>query len=192
MFTANIVLNCRINIETADTNGLKCNNAAKTDHCCFCSSAANVNHHVPDRFINRKIGTNCCRHRLFNQLRVRCTSASCRVCDCSAFYFRNCRRHADNDFGASKSRHTDTLQKQANHAFCDVKVGDCSTAQRTHGHDVTRRTPDHVPRLMTSGKHFTGLTINGNHGRFIQNYAATLHVHQRVRCAKVNCEVTCH
>ena len=90
------------------------------------------------------------------------------------------------------NRYTDTLQQQTDHALGDVEIGDGATTQGPYGDDVTRRSTDHVPRLVPGRENLAGLAIDGYDRRLVQNDATALHVDERVRRAEVDCEVAGH
>ena len=93
-------------------------------------------------------------------------------------------------FGRLKRRDADALQQQPDHPLGDVEVGDRTAAQRPHGDDVAGRAPDHLPRLAAGRQHLAGLPVEGDHRRLVEHDAAALHVHERVRGAEVDRQVT--
>ena len=192
MLAAHVGLDRRVDVEAADAHGLERDDAAKADDSGLAGTAADVDDHVADRLVDRQVGADGRRHRLFDQLSVGRTGAAGRVGDGASFDLGDGRRHADDDLRSREPADADALQQQADHSLGDLEVGDGAATQRPHGDDVAGRAPDHLPRLAAGRQHFAGLAVEGDDRRLVQHDAAALHVHQRVGCAEIDCEVASH
>ena len=192
VFTPHVGLDCRVDVETADTNRFECNDTAEADDGRLAGAAADVDDHVANRFVDGKLGTDRRGHRLFDQLRVGGTRTACCVGDRTAFDLGDRRGHTNDDLWSGEARDTNTLQQKADHALGDVKVGDGPAAQRPDGHDVSGGTADHVPRLVTGGKNLAGFAVHGNDRGLVEHDSTALHVDERVRRSEVDSKVAGH
>ena len=192
MLAPNIVLNRCVDVEAANANCFERNDAAKADDRRLAGSAANVDDHVANRFVDRKVGADCGSHGLFDELCIGCACTAGRIGDCSALDLGDGRRHADDHLGSGETADANTLQQQADHALGDLEVGDGPAAKWANGHDVSGSTADHLPRLAPGCKYFAGLAVERNDRGFVQHNAAALHVHERVRRAEIDREVAGH
>ena len=74
----------------------------------------------------------------------------------------------------------------AQHLLGDLEVGDHAVAQRPRGGDRGRRAADHPLRVEAHRVDFAGVDIRGDNRRLGYDDAATAHVHERVRGAKID------
>ena len=181
-----------VDVEASDTDGFERNDATEADDRRFAGASTDVDDHVADGFIDRQLGADRRGHGLLDQLGIGGTRATGRIGDCTTLDFGDGRRHADDDLGSGETRNTNPLQQETDHPLGDVEVGDGPTAQRTHGNDVTRRTADHVPGLVSGGQNLAGFAVDRNHGGLVQDDSTALHVDERVRRAEVDCKVAGH
>ncbi len=82
--------------------------------------------------------------------------------------------HADHDARPVEPADAGALEQQADHPLRHVEVGDRPLAQRTHRDDVARRSPDHLPRLVTHRQHLVGLAVQRDDRRLVQDDAPAL------------------
>src|SRR5262249_34956231 len=59
-----------------------------------------------------------------------------------------------------------------------------------HRDDVTGRPTDHLPSVMAHGEDVVGLTVERDHGRLVEDYAAALRVHEGVGRPQIDGEVS--
>ena len=90
------------------------------------------------------------------------------------------RRHADEHLGPVHPADPDPVQQHAQHALGHLEVGDGPAAQRSLGHDVARRAPDHLPGIGADGQHLAGPRVERHHGGLVEHQALPLGVHQCV------------
>ena len=120
-------------------------------------------------------------------LRDRCVGGLPGVDDGAAFDRRNRRRNTNDDPGFVETGYTDAFQQDADHLLRHLKVGDRTFSQGPHGHDVARRSTDHVPRLATHGQHILGAAIDRDNRWLVENDPLVTGINQRVGRAQIDC-----
>ena len=180
MLAAYIGLDCGVDVEAADTHGLEGDDTTQADDRGLAGATADVDHHVADRLVDRKVGTDGRGHRLLDQLGIGGTGSPGGVGDGATLNLGDRRGHADDHLRPGEPADTDSLQQEADHPLGDLEVGDRPAAQRPHGHDVAGGAPDHLPRLASGGEHLTGLPVEGDDRGLVEHDALALHVDEGV------------
>ncbi len=83
-------------------------------------------------------------------------------------------------------------QKEPDHSFGDVEVGDGPLAQGSDGHDVAGRSPDHLPRLVPHRQDVVGPGVEGDDGRLIQHDPPALGIDKGIGRPEIDREVSSH
>ena len=186
ILAADICLHRAVDVERANPHRFKRNYSAKRQQGSFCGSTTDVNDHVANRFIDRKVSTNCSRDRLFNELRISGSGSSGSIGYGPSFDRGDRRRHANHHAGAIEAAYPHALQEKTDHPLRNIEIGDRALTKRAYRHDMARCPPDHLPRFAASSEHLLGATIHRDHGRLVQDDALPSGVHQRVRGAQVD------
>src|SRR5688572_7411725 len=75
------------------------------------------------------------------------------------------------------------------HDLGDVDIRDHTILERTHGYDAFRRPTKHALGFETNAFDSLRAAFNGNDGRFVQDDAFALHVHECVRGTQIDGDV---
>ena len=127
-----------VDVEAAHPHRLEGHHPAERDQRRLGRAAADVDHHVGDRLVDRQRGADGRRHGLLDELRVGGTGPAGRLGDGAPLDLGDGRRHADHHPRAVEPVDADAVQQQPDHALGDLEVGDGALAQRADGHDVAR------------------------------------------------------
>ena len=192
VLAAHVVLDRGVDVERADPHRLERDDPAEADDRRLARATADVDDHVADRLVDRQVGADRSRHRLLDEVGVGGAGAAGGVGDGATLDLGDRRRHADHDLRAGEPADADSLQQQPDHPLGDLEVRDRPAPQRPHGHDVTGRPADHLPRLAPRGQHLAGLAVEGDDRRLVEHDAAALHVDERVGRPEVDGKVTSH
>ena len=102
-------------------------------------------------------------------------------------HHRHTRRDADHDARAEDDAAPDHLfDEEAQHALRNVIVGDDTVAQRPDRNDVSGRTPDHLPRLLTDREHLIRIAVHRDYSGFPENNPLPLDIDEHIRRTKVD------
>ncbi len=81
------------------------------------------------------------------------------------------------------------LDEVAEHLLRHVEVGDHTVAEGADGGDVGRGASDHPLRLHPDGEGSPVLGVDRDHGRLVEDDAATAHVYEGVGGAEIDSHV---
>src|SRR4051812_26104140 len=157
------------------------------DHRDLGRAAANVDHHVPRRCLHGQAHTNRRGHRLGHHVDLFRAGGLRGVAHGALLDFGDAARDADDDFGANAEEMAidDRLQKEAQHLFGDVEVGDDAVFQRPHREDAVGRAPEHALRFETDAFDFSGGFFDRDNGGLVQHDAFAANVDERISGTKI-------
>jgi hypothetical protein len=99
---------------------------------------------------------------------------------------RDPRRYADNDSRLRPATAVHAMDEVADHLLGHIEVGDDPIPERAHGRDVTRCPADHPLRIVADGEDVTGVGVQRDNGRLIEEDPLPANVDERVRGSEVN------
>ena len=137
-----------------------------------------------------KPGADRRHHGLLHQMHFAGLGAIGRVHDRALFHLRDFGRHADHD--PRMHQHLAVvrlLDEVVQHLLGDFEVGDDAILHGLDGHDVARRTAQHLLGFLADGFHFAGVLVDGHDGRLVDHDAFAARVDQRVGRAQVDSEI---
>src|SRR5436190_396155 len=151
-------------------------------------AAADVDHHVARRRLDRQTDTDRRRHRLGHHEHFLRAGAEGRVAHRTLFHLGDAAGHAHDDarLHLEDVIVDDELQEVAQHLLGHVEVGDHSVLHRPDGDDALRCATEHALRLEPDPLDLLALPIDRNDRRLVQDDALTLDVDQSVRGAEVD------
>ena len=192
VLAAHVGLDGGVDVEPATADRLGRHHAAERDDRGLRGATAHVHHHVADGLVDGEPGTDGRRHGLLDEVGGRRPGPVRRLLHGPTLDARDGRRHADEHAWTVEPRHAAALQQQADHPLGDVEVGDGPLAQGSHGHDVPRRAPDHLPGVLAHGQDLVGPRVEGDHRRLVQHDALAPRVDEGVGRTEVDGEVPSH
>src|SRR4029077_7348941 len=113
-----------------------------------------------------------------------------RFFDRALFDTRDPGRNTDHDPRFRPPPAVHAMDEVADHLLRHVEVGDDAVLQRTNRLDVPGGPSDHPLRLVADGEDVTGVLVDRDDGRLVQDDALAPDVDERVRRAEVNSHVT--
>ena len=161
--------------------GLAHHNFRKREHRDLGSATTDVHDHVPRRPADWQLCTDRCRHWLFNEERLPCTSLTCSVEHVALLNRRGAGGNAHEHIGSTEreSPRRTLLDEVAKHRLGDNVVGNHTVAEWSNCGNGARRSPEHLLRLITNGDDLVAI-VDGNNARLTNGDAAPLHEDENV------------
>jgi hypothetical protein len=147
-------------------------------------AAADIHNHVAAGLGDGQARANGGDHRLLNQEHFTRLGAISGILNCPLFHLRDLGRYADHD--ARMHQHFAVvclLDEVVQHLFCDFEVGDDAVFHRLDGHDIARRTAEHLLGLFADRFHLAGVFVDRDDGGLVNDDALATRIHQGVRGA---------
>ena len=156
-------LDCFIQFVTCNTGGMSSDNAAHRDNRNFRGATTNINNEVRARQVHGKPRTDGGGHRLFNDVHgPACASELGRILNCSTLHARNLRRYTDDHSRFVPAACVHLLNKETEHLFTNVEVGNHTIFKGANESDVLWSTTPHPFCLKTNRDQLAGLVIYRN------------------------------
>ena len=183
----NILDDGGVHLIAADADGAARNDAAERDHGDLRRTAADIDDHAPRRFFDGKSRTDCCCHRLLDEIRLARARLLCSINDGTLLHLGDSRGHTDH--------HTRTNERLGTHRLADeilqhrlrhVKVRNDTILHRANGHNVARCAADHLLCFLAHRENVPCITFYRNHGRLTQHNSTSFDVNERVCRTEIN------
>ena len=128
----------------------------------------------------REFDSNCCCHRLFNNMYFSSTSVICRVSHGTRFNVCNTRWYTNNN---TRTKITLTLFLSTTHKITDhllsyFKIRNNTINKWSNGSDVCRGSSKHSFCFMPHSNNLTSFLINCVNRRFVYNYPLLRHIYE--------------
>ena len=81
------------------------------------------------------------------------------------------------------------LDEIVEHLLGDFEVGDDAVLHGLDGHDVAGRAPEHLFGFFAHRFHFTGVLVNGDDGRLVDDDALSLGVDESIGRTQIDGQV---
>src|SRR5579859_689307 len=162
--------------------------ARQRDDRDFGRPAADVDHHVPRRRLDREADPDGGRHRLRHHVDLFRTRRLRGVAHRALLHFGDPGRDAHDHLRLHAEEMTvdDGLEEETEHLLGDVEVGDDAVLQRTHRENAVGRAPEHALRFESDPLDLAGRFFDRDHRGLVQDDAFALHVYKRVRRAEID------
>ena len=187
-----VVDNGSIQFISGTAHGTGNHNAAQRDYCHFTGSAANIDNHAAAWFQSRQTGTNCRRHRFFDDVDLFGTGLISGILYGTAFYGCYAGRNADNDSGFGKHFSTQRFADEfLQHDNGGLKICNDTVFQRTNGYDGTRSTTNDIFCFFSDIFCAVCMGVDRYNRRLSDNNASSSQINQSICCSKVNSDIFC-
>ena len=154
-------------------------------------AAADVDHHVARRLLDRQAGADRRRHRLLDQVHLAGLGAVGAVLDRALLHLGDLGRHADDDPRPHPDRPVvRLLDEVGQHLLGDVEVGDDAVLHRLDGDDVAGRAAEHLLGFTADGLDAAVQLVDRDDRRLVDDDALALGVDAGVGRAEVDGEVS--
>ena len=190
VFALQVIHDGFVHLIAGHTHGTRIDDAAQRDDCDVGGAAADVDDHVAAGFGDGQTGADRGDHGLLDEVNFTRLGAIGGVHDRALFDLRDFGRHADHD--ARMHQHLAVvrlLNEVVQHLLGDFEVGDDAVFHGLDGDDVTRRAAEHLFRFLADGFNFTGVLVNGDDGRLVDDDAFAARIDERVGGAEIDGQV---
>ena len=130
------------------------------------------------------------RVRLFDQIHAPSARFHGRLNDRALFDLRHAGRHADDHAGLDERKFADFFEELVEHFLGHLIVRNNAVAKRPHGHNIARRSSEHVSRRRADLKHLAGVLIDRHNRRLAQDNSLALFIDQNIRGTKIDTDIS--
>ena len=130
------------------------------------------------------------RVRLFDQIHAPSARFHGRLNDRALFDLRHAGRHTDDHAWLNERKFADFFEELVEHFFGHLVVRNNAVAKRPHGHNIARRSSEHVSGCRADLKHLAGVLIDRHNRRLAQDNSLALFIDQNIRGTKVDTDIS--
>ena len=192
MLVAQVLHDVFVHFVAGHPNRTADDNAAQGKQRDFGGAAADVHHHAAAGLQHWKVGADGGRHRFFDEMGFARACVQRRLDDGAFLDLGDPARYAHHHARPGHG-HPALLMRFLNqiiqHASGDFVLADDAVAQRTNDHDVFRVLAPHFFGARPDFNRRSGLAVDGDEGRLIDDNAFATHIHQGIRGTQVNANV---
>ena len=192
VLVADVPLHGGVEVEAADRHGSTAHDAAHRDDGHLGTPAADVGHEMADRLVHGQTGADRGRERFFDQGHLAHARRPDRFLDRPSLDLRTHRGHRHQHPRPREPHGHRAADHDLDHALGDVELGHRALAERADREHAARVAAQQLPGVLAHRQHFAGARVHRDDGRFLEDHALALAVHQRVRGAEVDREVPTH
>src|SRR4029079_8679516 len=152
-------------------------------------AAADIYDHRSARFRNRKVGAECGRDRLLDDVDAARAGDEGRVIDGAALARRGAVGNADHNARTAKApTPLGSADEMLDHFLRGGKVGNDAVTHRLDDFNRIRRAAEHRLRFLANSDDLAAVFAlgNGNDRRLVNNNAPARHIDERIRRAEVD------
>src|SRR5699024_6097257 len=167
----------QVEFVTAHTDGLGGDDSSHGDDGDLGGAPADVHHHVPGGFVDRKFRTDGRGHGFFDDVDPARTRLVARLLDRAVLDRGDTAGYGHDDawFGEVASS-VDLLDEVAKHPLGDLEVGDDAVLEWADSSDVGRGAADHLLGLGPDGDDLARCRVDRDHRGLVQHDATPTHV----------------
>ncbi len=179
-----------VHLVAGDADRLAVDDAGERDDRNVGRAAADVDDHVARRLGNRHAGTDRRGHRFLDEIPLAGLGAVGAVLDGALLDLRDLRGDADDDAGPDPDVPVvGFLDEVGQHLLGDLEVGDDAVLHRLDGHDVARRAPEHLLRVLADRLDAAVDLVDRHDRGLVDDDALASRVHAGIGRAEIDCEI---